>query len=264
MRLRSRLLPLLAVAGLAVAATAAAQDVTRDRVLMAIEATDRRIEQAGMLVSGSDNVQARTELNFAVDIQGRAKGAFVAAQLAVAARLTFEARGHADRAISIVRGLDPDNVLAQLERTREILGRARDRIEECADDRARAMLRVAFEMQDRAENAGRSGRYLAALQLTMSARERGLKALRLCRLQEDLQDGAERALQRTDEVILRARDAVAAQGSDLARQILARASALQDDAYREFRAERFAASLRLTTSARAFAYRAIRISGRGL
>ena len=45
-------------------------------------------------------------------------------------------------------------VLAQLERTRELLDRARERIEECNLDRARAMLRVALEMQARAEALG--------------------------------------------------------------------------------------------------------------
>jgi hypothetical protein len=240
---------------------AGAQDSASDRVQTALETTDRRIEQAQFVVSNADNERAQAELDLAVDIQGRARSAFVAIQLELALRLTLEARGHADRAIAIVKGLpDPDRVLAQLERTRELLERARERVEECDNDRARAMIRTAFEMQLRAETAARDGRFLAALQLTMSARERGLKALRLCNLDENLHDAAERALQRTDEVVLRAQDVVTAGSSEVARRALARAIDLQQNARAQFREGRFEACLRLTHLARASAFRAIRLA----
>jgi hypothetical protein len=161
-----------------------------------------------------------------------------------------------------VSGLpDPDRVLTQLERTRELLDRVRDRIEECDLDRARAMLRAALEMQVRAEAAARDGRYLAALQLTMSARERALRALRLCKLEDKLHDEAERALMRTDELISRARDRVSERESDQARQALNRAVELQAEAWVQFRAEHLEGGLRLTQSARTFAHRAIRLAG---
>lgn len=239
-----------------------AQDLTPDRVQYALDVTDRRIEQAELLDSNSDDETAHAELTLAVDLQGRARSAFTSAQLALAIRLTLDARGHADRAIAIIKGLpDPDRVVTQLERTREMLERARERMEDCRDDRARAMLQVATEMQTRAEGAAQAGRYLAALQLTMSARERTLRALRLCRLEVNLGESAERALHRTDDVIQRARDAVARSGGEPARRALAQAIDLQAEAVHEFRAEHYEASLRLTTSARAFAHRAIRLSG---
>ena len=252
------LVPLLLL--IAMPAVAAAQDLTRDRVQTALELTDRRIEQAEMLIAGSDNERARTEVDLAVSLQAQARTAFGGTQLALAMRLTLEARLHADRAIAILQGPNPDGVLAQLERTRELLDRARERIEECDQLRARAMIRAAFEMQVRAETAAREGRFLAALQLTMSARERAHRALRLCRMDENLQESADRALQRTDQLIERARDRVA-EGSESARAALSRSIELQGRAWIEFRAGHFEASLRLTQSARAFAHRAIRLSG---
>jgi len=266
---RSRIplvLLVLGVLGLAAGATLAnAQDLTRERVQFALDLTDHRIEQARMLLSSSDNERAQSELAAAVTIQAQAQAEFGAGHLAMAMRLTFEARGHADRAIAIIRGLpDPDQVRAQLERTRELLDRVRDRIEECDNPRARAMLRTAFEMQHRAEGAAAELRFLAALQLTMSARERALKALRLCNLEENLHESAERALKRTDEIIARAQDIVAEHGTDQAREALARAGQMQDRAYGEFRSEHFEASLRMTQAARAAAYRAIRLSGGSL
>jgi hypothetical protein len=253
-----------ALVAIVLVAPARAQD-TRAQLQGEIEKTDRRIEQAESLVSATDVEAARFELSKAVEIQTQAKSEFAAAHGRNALDLTLRARQHADRAIAIVRQLpDPDRVLAQLERTRELMERARDRIEECNDDRARAMLRAGFEMQQRAEQQARDGRYLAALQLTTSARERTLRALRVCHLEENLKESAGRALRRTDDVLLRARDVVAAHGNEPARAALGRAAKQEDRAHADFEAGRYGVSLRLTQAARSFAFRAIRLSGGGL
>lgn len=249
---------------LALPVSAYAQDPTGDRVQFALDLTDRRIEQAQVLAAGSDNERAEAEITVAVDLQARAMEAFNASQLRVALDLTLNARRHADRAIALFKNLpDPDRVSVQLERTRELIDRARDRIEECNSDRARALLRVATEMQGRAESAARDGRYLAALQLTLSARERALRSLRLCNLEDNAHDAAERALRRTREVIDRAREVVAEHGDEAARALLGRAIELQEQAEAQFRLEHFEASLRQTQSARAMAQRAVRLSQGG-
>ncbi|HEY2956018.1 MAG TPA: hypothetical protein VGK89_12300 [Candidatus Eisenbacteria bacterium] len=259
----------LALLGLtALAPVAGAQDPV-DRVQTALDQTDRRIEQAQSLLASSDNERARFELNLAINIQAQAKSVFGAgtnpAVFPQVVRLTLEARAHADRAIAIVKGLpDPDRVQIQLERTREVIDRARQRIEECDINAARALLQVGIEMQVRAEAAFAEGRFLAALQLTMSARERVLKALRMCNAEENLGDSAERVLKRTDEVLARVQDVVAERGDERARDALARAQQLEDRATEEFRAQRFEASIRLSLAARAAAYRAIRLAGGGL
>lgn len=244
-------------------ARAGAQELTPERVQVALEVTDRRIEQADALLTGSDNEAARSELDAAKSLQAEAHRTFAASQLGMAMRLTGQARVNADRAIAMVKGPNPDGVQAQLERTRDILERANEQIQECDDARARAMIRAAGEMQARAETAARDGRFLAALQLTMAARERGLRALRLCHLEENRSDAAERALRRTDELLVRAQDAVNDNATEPARLSLQRAGDLEDRAWREFRSEHFDAALRLTQAARVQAQRAIRLaSGR--
>jgi hypothetical protein len=244
----------------AIGSPASAQ--TRDDVQVALDRTDDLIARAQEVVSAVDNAQAGIELAAAVQLQTDAKAAFGAGSYRLALDLTMRARLRADRAVALVRGLpDPDRVLVQLERTRELLDRARDRIEECDIDRARALLRAAFEIQTRAEASARDGRYLAALQLTMSARERALRALRICNLEDNLREAAERALTRTDELISRARDAVADHENEAARQALGRAVEVQAEAWTQFRADHLEASLRLTQSARTFAHRAIRLAG---
>ncbi len=260
-RARFPFLVTLLLAQAALVQAVGAQTPARERVQMELDVTDRRIEQAEVIVSNSDDTHARAEVATSVGVQGRAKSAFGSSELVLAVRLTLEARGHADRAIALVRGLpDPDRVRAQIERSREMLDRARERIEECDQDRARAAMATALAMQGRAEDAGAAGRYLAALQLTMSARERGLRALRLCNLEENRFEAADRALRRTDDLIGRAQERLADRGNEAAHAALARAQQIEAQAWGEFRAERPDAALRLTQAARALAYRALRLA----
>lgn len=263
---RLRVLFSIGVIGLVLAAGSPARGQTpgRDRVANALDVTDERIRIAQATLEGSDDTRARLEVEAATGIQGRARSSFAGDQLAMSMKLTLEARGHADRAIAIVRGLpDPDRVRAQIERGREMIDRARERVEECDRPRARALMGSAVTMQSRSEDHVAAGRYLAALQLSMSARERALRALRLCDLEENLGEAAERALQRTDQVIARAQDLVTDHPTPLARGALDRAQRLQEQARTEHRAERFEAALRLTQSARTFAHRAVRLASTG-
>lgn len=101
----------------------------------------------------------------------------------MAARLTLLARESAERAIQLGRGLPTrERLRGQWDCTREMLERAGPAVRECGDARASELLRMAVEMQERARIADEAGRPLAALQLTMGARERCLRALRLCGL----------------------------------------------------------------------------------
>jgi len=252
---------ILTAALMLAAAPALAQTLTADRVLFALDLTDRRIEQAQNVASASADARAEVEVALAQSVQARARAAFDAGRLGMALNLTLEARTHADRAIAMVKGLpDPDRVTVQVERTREILDRARQRIEECENRRALSLMDVAGQMQQRAEGALAASRYLAAIELTMGARDRAFRAMRLCNLEDSLRGSGELALRRTDDVLSRARDAVAAVNGEEGRQALGEATDLQSRAQSEFRAEHFEPSLRLTQAARAMAHRAIRLS----
>src|SRR5262245_32408250 len=99
------------------------------RLQDAIDVTDRRIQQAQELLHNTPNQAAQAEVDQAVALQLMAKQAFSQARYAAAGRATFDARLHADRAVALLRGLpDPGRVRDQLDRTREILDRARDRL----------------------------------------------------------------------------------------------------------------------------------------
>jgi hypothetical protein len=258
----SRRVFLIVLAALALLpAGARAQGMTAERVRRSMDETDRRIESAETVVSTSEDAQARAELAWARDLQGRARSFAVSGQFSMAGQLAGQARGHADRAIMLGRGLPTrERLRAQWDRTGEMLERSVPRIHECGDDRARALLHVALEMQERARSAEEAGRYLGALQLTMGARERCLRALRLCRMEENIQQATERALNRTDEVLARVREELESGATGGAvpprvRDALARAAVLQDDASRQLRDGHFEASLELTLTARRLAHR---------
>ncbi len=229
------------------------------RLRDAIDLTDRRIQQAQDLLVQSPQQQAAGEVDQAVSLQALAKRAFSDGRYPAAGRATFDARFHADRAIALLRGLpDPGRVQDQLARTREVIDRGRDRIAHCELPVARDLLRTAIDMQARAEQAYGETRYLAALQLTMSARERALRALQLCSASESFDETVAMALQRTDEVLARAHDALDAGGSDRARQLLANADSLQSRARSEDQAGHPRLALRFTRMAREQADRALR------
>jgi hypothetical protein len=229
------------------------------RVQDAIDITDRRIQQAKDLLAVTPNAVAAAEVDQAVQLQGIAKQYFAQARYAAAARATFDARVHADRAVALLKGLpDPGRVQDQLVRTREVLDRARHRLAQCDLPAPREMLRTALDMQTRAELAYSETRYLAALQLTMSARERVLRALQLCNAGDSFGDTVEHALQRTDDELARAHELVGADADERSRQLLANADSVQLRAKVEAQAGHPRVALRLTRMAREQAYRAIR------
>jgi hypothetical protein len=264
MSIRYRALPaiLVIVLGLGLSSQVWAQLPPPDpaRLRDEIDITDRRIQQAQELLTGAPNLNAQAEVDQAVALQSLAKEAYAQARYAAAGRATFDARLHADRAVAILRGLpDPGRVRDQLDRTHEILDRARDRLSHCDNSGARELLRIAIDMQGRADASFGETRYLAALQLTMSARERGLRALQLCNAGESLDETVASALQRTDDMLSRVHEHVDPSDHERARQLLANADNQQSRAKTEAQAGRPGVALRFTRMAREQAQRAERL-----
>jgi len=267
MSIRSHVLPAIfaVLLGLGVPGAAVAQPPPPPpdpaRLQDEIDITDRRIQQAQELLAGAPNLAAQAEVDQAVSLQSLAKEAYAQSRFAAAARATFDARLHADRAVAILRGLpDPGRVNDQLDRTHEIIDRARDRLSHCDNSAARELLKIAIDMQGRAEGSYAETRYLAALQLTMSARERALRALQLCNAGESLDETVASALQRTDDMLSRVHEHVDSSHHERARQLLANADNQQSRAKTEAQAGHSGVALRFTRMARDQAQRAERLT----
>lgn len=238
------------------------------RVQAALDRTDRRLEAARSLVAGGDDPALRE----ATDLQAQARTIWNQASSSAAQprpesvqqvmALSLEARQRADQVIARAQGMpDPQRVSSQVDRTREVLVNARSRMVDCTRPRARLLIETADGMQTRAEAAVAESRYLAALQLTLGARERALRALQICSIQDDPKETAERALQRTDLVLSRARASMRPGGLPRAQRLLARAESSQEEAWRQLRAGNIRESLEQTQAARGEALRSIRLSG---
>ncbi len=234
------------------------------RVRDAVDQTDRRIQHArDLLAASSGNATAAGEVDQAVGLQAIARQALNDGRLAAAGRATMDARIHADRAIALLQGLpDPGRVQEQLARTREMLDRARDRLSGCELPAVRELMRTAIDMQTRAEQAYSETRYLAALQLTMSARERALRAQQLCNAGDSLEESVSQALQRTDDILARAHEVIGPSGNERAARLLESADSLQARARSEAQASHPRVALRFTRMAREQAERAMRTAGR--
>jgi len=248
----------IAGALLLAAAPARAQGRAAERVAFAMGETDRHVEQAQRAAAGSADPHLQSELSAALASQAHAHAAFDAGRMRIALQLTLDARNHADQVVSQLKSLpEPNRAMTQVTRTRELLDRAQPRIDTCGDPRARELMTAALSMQQRAEAAIGEGRGLAAVELTMEARNHAFRAMRVCHIEDDLKGSVEVALKRTDDVLARARDAVASTGDPTARQALADATDLQNRAQAEYHAEHLEPSLKLTQAARATAHRAI-------
>jgi hypothetical protein len=238
------------------------------RVQAALDRTDRRIEMARTLVAGGKD----PALIEAADLQAQARALWDKASGSAGERrpesarqavaLSLEARQRADQVIARAQGLpDPERVSSQVDRTREVLENARARMVECTRVRARVLIETANGMQTRAETAVAESRYLAALQLTLGARERALRALQMCSIEDDPNETAERALQRTDLILSRARASIGPGSLPRAQRLLARAESIQEEARRQLHVGNIRASLEQTQVARGQALRLIRRSG---
>lgn len=238
---------------------AGAQGTGPGRVRDDIDRTDRRIELAESLRPTSAPGAAADEINLAMRLQKRAHEAFRGRRYLIASRATLEARSHVDRAIALLQGLpDPDRIVVQLEQTAELVDRGRELLADCRERRSSALLKAAREMHDRAEIAAREGRFLAALQLTLSARERVQKAMRLCGVTEPIAATASRALERTDAVLAQATELARERAENESGSALLRAQSLQAEARSEFEVGRFERSIQLTQAARMIGHRILR------
>ncbi len=270
MRCSPILVVVLSLLGLAPSGVARAQlnPDLQAQVQQAIALTDERIALAQQLVAGCNSDQARSVLANAEQVQTQAKSVFSSAtrdaELLMARDLTRRARELANYAIALARCCtEGDRIEAQLQRTGDVIERVRERVESCRQDRARAMLHAALELQAQARRAFAEGRCLMALNLTMRARERALNALRLCGFEDRLEDRVNLFLMRTDAMIDRARAAVDEHGGPQSEAALAQAVDLQGRAYAQFREGHFEASLDLSKAARAAVERAMRLARAG-
>lgn len=148
---------------------------------------------------------------------------------------------------------DPNRLRNALEKTEELIVRAREVVQESGSERARNQLEMAVRLQkmardmygrfgilDETEWAMKSGKY------TLSSREKAQRAIAITRQAAENEDYVRRRLEKTDDIIRRIEDRAGDDAPRGLRLMLDTAREKQQRAVEFFRNRRLKASLQIT------------------
>jgi hypothetical protein len=165
----------------------------------------------------------------------------------------------------VASGQQRFDVEADLEKTDQLLEKARDLVGEFGSNRGRTSLEVAEKTQERAWDAFHRGQSRRAQQMTERAREEVYRALGSLRQSEENENEVERQLERTDAVIAEARDRLGVTNVRTpGHRRLENAIASQRRAWELYRDRRLRPALRMTLQARESILRMASRRGSGL
>lgn len=233
----------------------------REEVKKELEKTDRVIERAKEAVRESGNPKAQSLLEIAINLQTRAKEAFDQERIKLAGKLTLQAREKAFEAIGLTkRNEENENlVLKAIERTDEIIAKAKEDALLSDSPRASSLLEVAIRNQERAKEFYHERKLKMALKLTLEARELAQKSMELTDRKDKLERIAKNQLERTDRLIDKAGPIIKESGSLRAQELFDEGVNLQEKAWDLFRQNRFGLAIKGTQRARSFVLRALGI-----
>jgi hypothetical protein len=147
---------------------------------------------------------------------------------------------------------DPSDIRREVERTNEVLARAREIVPPSRNAQAIEVLQTAVRAQQGAIEQLQAGHPRIALELTMEARRLAFRAIDLARNAGDsgpgpidLEPRAQRALERAAEVLERARDCAGSSPSQVAQRLLDLAATRLEEAHQAFRERRYRLALDL-------------------
>jgi hypothetical protein len=227
---------------------------TPEKVEYELGQTDRVIENVQPKVEESGNERAQNVLSNAIQNQALAWEAFRNRALRRAAGLTLTARAQAKQAFALVE-LNPDRVQAELERTDEVLSELGPQVGRSEEPKVRELWRMAEGEQATARQEFDRQRYRLALKFTFAARLHAWAAFKLVRRNAD-PEKLRAELERTNDLLERVKEPVAASGNERARQLLQKAGNWQEQARTAFSNRLWGQALKFTLAARDLALRA--------
>gem|GEM_PF-1482791 len=265
MTLATRILPkgraamvLAAILLIATNAPAPLWAQTPTRIEDELRRTDERLELADSIVREGQSERARILLDQAKRVQLTAWENFRSNRPLVAARLTFEARLVAQRAVGFAREdvSIRNRAVRELEIALTLYDDIKGRVTESGNESARRLIDEARAQIDRGRTQLGEQHYDAALRLALSSQRLLRRAMRLI---DDMGGSgrAEMELQRTDSILERARPLVNEAGDDEAQLLFDRAVEIQARATDAFRAGELRAVFPRTREARTLAHRAL-------
>jgi hypothetical protein len=252
---------LLIVAGIILCFTDQAFGQLKEEVEKEIERTDKVIERAKEAVTESGNTKAQTLLDIAINLQGNAKQALDGRRFGLAVKLTLQAREKAFEAIGITKRAEENEnlVLKAIERTDQIIAKAKEIVFLTEDQRASPLLDAAIKNQHRAKEFYNEHNLKVALKLTLKAKESAQKSIELAEHKNKQERYARQELERTDRLIEKALPIIKENDDPRAQDFFGKGVDWQEKAWELFRQKRFEAAIRNTQKARDFVLKALKI-----
>jgi hypothetical protein len=235
-----------------------------ERIRAELRRTGDLINESRAMVTRSGVRQAIELLRIAEAEQDGSRREFGARHFRVAFKLTMTARLHAQKAVQLARRFgDPEQVLREVERTDELLERARAKLQGLdGENQLLHQLQELFERarawQVQARESWRGGQQREALKLTFGARNLLLRAWEMGRGNQDPELVAE-ALAETGRLLKTWQDGIRSGGDPEEAALLDKAVQRQQRARDQFAAGSLVQALGETTAARRLLNRAIEL-----
>ncbi|MFH2037668.1 MAG: hypothetical protein ABIJ45_14805 [Candidatus Zixiibacteriota bacterium] len=135
---------------------------------------------------------------------------------------------------------------AAFERTEQVMEMARERIQNSYTKSGQEILRLAEELQVRAQNNGNLGQYGVGAALTLKARERANQAMAVNKRDEEALNLVQRQLEKTDELISRVQNRLNGNARETAARLFDTARENQKRAWELYHRSQYKASLKLS------------------
>lgn len=239
----------------------AAEAQIKENIERELEKTDAVIDRAKEAVSESRNPKAENLLKMAEILQKKAKEAFYMIRYKLAIELTLKARKKAYEAIGFTKK-DEENenlVLKAIERTEQIIRKAKEVGNRLKNRRASSLLEMAINNQQKAKEFFKEHKLKMALKFTLKAREMAQKVLNLANKEKRQDRLAEKELERTDRFIERASVIIQESQNRRANELLNQARNLQGKAKDMFNQKRFTKAIKNSHKARELVQKALRL-----
>lgn len=225
-----------------------------DQVRQELERTDDIIRQTRTIVEPSNNAEAQSLLNQAMEIQRSAWEGYRRKRYRWSYSRTLAARQRAREAMELIT-VDPKRIEAEIERTNELMNQLRPKITRIDDPQIADLWKTVQTEQNAASNYLQRRRWRWALRFTMAARNHIYEITgKLGRFQS--REKIQSELNRTDLILQRISGPVAASHNFRAQEMFSRAGEWQVQAKNRFRLRMYLVTVKLTFAARELALRA--------
>jgi hypothetical protein len=237
-----------------------AAGIDPDRVREEVRRTRDLMAEFGPAIAKASTPRANELWKMAQTEQSAADNHLAASRYGYALKFTLAARGHGRAAFAAIRGrVGVERVTRELDRTDGLIEKARDRLGQATARRATEVLNKAVELQRQARQAFADSRPLAALRLTMAARDLLLRAWESGR-PEVTTELVEQALAENDALISDWAEAIRVGGDTPAAKLLAQGVTHQETARGLFAQRLLRPALAECSAARRLLRRAVELA----